>query len=75
VCEAVAERSGWPTASVGQQLYGPPPDDDHGLVVLADALDALVAAVTAPPRPTPPPDERPNPDRSHTAFTDEGRTS
>lgn len=45
VCEAVAERSGWPAGAVGQQLYGPAPADDRELVVLADALDALVAAV------------------------------
>ncbi|TQS40542.1 DUF4350 domain-containing protein [Cryptosporangium phraense] len=50
VCDAVADRSGWPAATVGQHLYGPPPADDHGLVVLADALDALVSAVTSPTR-------------------------
>ncbi|MFG1921191.1 DUF4350 domain-containing protein [Cryptosporangium sp. NPDC048952] len=49
VCEAIAERSGWPAAAVGQHLYGPPPTDDQGLVVLADALDALTAAVLKPP--------------------------
>ncbi|GAA0226529.1 DUF4350 domain-containing protein [Cryptosporangium japonicum] len=49
ICEAIAERSGWPAAAVGQHLYGPPPTDDHGLVVLADALDALTAAVLTPP--------------------------
>ncbi|EXG79992.1 DUF4350 domain-containing protein [Cryptosporangium arvum] len=48
ICEAIAERSGWPAAAVGQHLYGPPPTDDHGLVVHADALDALTAAVLTP---------------------------
>ncbi|MFI5955277.1 DUF4350 domain-containing protein [Cryptosporangium sp. NPDC051539] len=50
VCDAVADRSGWPAATVGQHLYGPPPADDQALVVLADALDALVTAVMSPTR-------------------------
>ncbi|GAA3391569.1 DUF4350 domain-containing protein [Cryptosporangium minutisporangium] len=65
VCDAVAERSGWPAASVGQHLYGSPPVDDRGLVILADALDALVSAVIAPTS-TPAPQQ---------ARPDEGRPS
>jgi len=59
VCDAIAERSGWPAASVAQHLYGPPPPDDRGLVALADALDALVVAVTTPARSPRPDDDRP----------------
>ncbi|SHN47824.1 DUF4350 domain-containing protein [Cryptosporangium aurantiacum] len=77
VCDAAAERSGWPAATVGKHLYGPPPTDDRGLVVLADALDALLAAVVSPAGPPAPADPAaPNdPAASVEASPDEGRPS
>ena len=43
----VATRGGHDPAVVERLLYGPPPDDDPGLVALAEALDRL--APDAPP--------------------------
>ncbi len=46
----VAARAGHEPAAVERLLYGPPPDDDRGLVALAEALDGL--SPDAPPPPT-----------------------
>lgn len=72
VVNAVAERSGWPADAVGAALYGRPPADDHGLVTLADALDALLAAVISTPISTEPPADT-QPDVP--ASPDEGQPS
>ena len=42
VIAAVASRSGRPETAVHAVLFGPPPSDDAGLVVLADSLDSIV---------------------------------
>ena len=42
VVAAVASRSGRSEAAVHAVLFGPPPSDDAGLVVLADSLDSIV---------------------------------
>ncbi|QRP45015.1 DUF4350 domain-containing protein [Amycolatopsis sp. FDAARGOS 1241] len=41
VVEAVSARTGRPAAEVGGVLYGSPPEDDAGLVRLADELDTV----------------------------------
>jgi len=48
LADAVAARTGRPGAEVGALLYGAPPDDDRGLVGLADALDTLDREVRHP---------------------------
>ncbi len=50
VVEAVANRSGRPTAEVHAVLYGPPPSDDAGLVAAADLLDLVVQNSLDPTR-------------------------
>ena len=51
VVAAVASRSGRPDAEVHAVLYGPPPDDDAGLVRLTDMLDAMVRSTLDPEGP------------------------
>ncbi|MFI5612361.1 DUF4350 domain-containing protein [Amycolatopsis sp. NPDC051903] len=41
IVEAVSARTGRPAAELGGVLYGPPPEDDAGLVRLADELDTV----------------------------------
>ncbi len=43
VTAAVAQHTGRPSHEIGDLLYGTAPDDDAGLVALADALDTLAA--------------------------------
>jgi hypothetical protein len=45
VVEAVARRSGWDENRVGALLYGPLPDGDPALVLMASELDELEHAV------------------------------
>jgi hypothetical protein len=46
---AVAAHTRRPVPDVDALLYGPPPEDDAGLVAAAAALDSLIAAVTRVP--------------------------
>jgi hypothetical protein len=48
LAESLARHTGRPPHLVADLLYGPVPDDDAGLVALADALDALEEEVRRP---------------------------